>query len=99
MSAFKKLIPLADRILIKRAQQVQKTAAGIYLPESAQQKERTGEVMAVGPGARDQQGNVIPMSVIVGDTVLLPEYGGQNLELDGEEFQLFRDQDLLGKFE
>mmetsp|Transcript_22628 Transcript_22628/g.40114 ORF Transcript_22628/g.40114 Transcript_22628/m.40114 type:complete len:100 (+) Transcript_22628:77-376(+) len=99
MSAVRKLIPLADRVLVKRALPATKTAGGIFLPESASKKEVDAEVVAVGPGGRNAQGEVIPMSVSVGDKVLLPEYGGHTVKLGDEEFQLFRNDDLLGKFE
>mmetsp|Transcript_1850 Transcript_1850/g.2384 ORF Transcript_1850/g.2384 Transcript_1850/m.2384 type:complete len:101 (-) Transcript_1850:1285-1587(-) len=95
----RKLIPLADRVLIKRVKPVTQTAGGIYLPESSQKKEVEAEVVAVGPGGRDRNGEIIPMSVSVGDKVLLPEYGGNNVKLGEEEFQLFRNDDILGKFE
>lgn len=75
-----------------------KTAGGILLPDSAQTKEREAEVIAVGPGARDRDGKLIPMTVNVGDKVLLPEYGGQAVKLGEEDFQLFRGDDILGKF-
>mmetsp|Transcript_8778 Transcript_8778/g.14230 ORF Transcript_8778/g.14230 Transcript_8778/m.14230 type:complete len:100 (-) Transcript_8778:1320-1619(-) len=99
MSALRKLIPLADRVLVKRTLPATKTAGGIFLPESASKKEVDAEVVAVGPGGRDANGNIIPMTVDVGDKVLLPEYGGQNVKLGEEEYQLFRNQDILGKFE
>mmetsp|Transcript_17795 Transcript_17795/g.35165 ORF Transcript_17795/g.35165 Transcript_17795/m.35165 type:complete len:100 (+) Transcript_17795:117-416(+) len=99
MSGLKKLIPLADRVLVKRAMPVQKTAGGIFLPDSATKKEPEAEVVAVGPGRRDQNGNLVPMSVSVGDKVLLPEYGGQAINMGDEEFQLFRNDDILGKYE
>ncbi|CAK9105726.1 10 kDa heat shock protein, partial [Durusdinium trenchii] len=90
-----------DRVLVKRAAAVTQTKGGILLPESATKKEPEAEVVAVGPGRYDQQGNLLPMSVAVGDKVLLPEYGGQPVKLgDGDdEYQLFRNEDLLGKYE
>ena len=75
-----------------------KTASGIMLPEQSQAKNNEGEVLSVGPGGRDGEGKMLPMSVSVGDKVLLPEYGGQLLKLDGEEYHLFRDTDILAKF-
>ena len=72
----KRLIPLLDRVLVQRAEAVTKTKGGIVIPEKAQQKVQTATVVAVGPGARNKDGGVIPMSVAVGDKVLLPEYGG-----------------------
>ena len=76
MAAVRKLIPLADRVLIRRVLAKTQTAGGIYLPESAtSKKEPEGEVLSVGPGGRTKEGELIPMTLAVGDKVLLPEYG------------------------
>lgn len=69
---------------------------GIVLPESAQKKMNHGTVLAVGPGARNREGNLIPTSVKEGDTVVLSEYGGTEVEIDGEELHLYREDDILG---
>ncbi|XP_063382609.1 10 kDa heat shock protein, mitochondrial [Cydia fagiglandana] len=100
-SAARKLIPLLDRVLIKRAEAVTKTAGGIVLPEKAQTKVLHGEVVAVGPGARKDNGDFIPLMVKVGDKVLLPEYGGTKVSLDSEEkeYHLFRESDILAKID
>ncbi|KDO28773.1 chaperonin GroS [Saprolegnia parasitica CBS 223.65] len=98
MSSLRKLLPLGNRVLIKKAEPVLKTAGGIYLPDSAKNTQNEGEVVAVGPGARNHEGTIIPMNVAVGDKVLLPEYGGSLLKLGEDEFHLFRDEDILGKF-
>nr|AKS40087.1 small heat shock protein 11.1 [Grapholita molesta] len=100
-SAARKLIPLLDRVLIKRAEAVTKTAGGIVLPEKAQSKVLHGEVIAVGPGARKDNGDFIPLLVKVGDKVLLPEYGGTKVSLDSEdkEYHLFRESDILAKID
>ncbi len=68
------------------------------LPESNISKSNEGEVLAVGPGFRTRDGDVVPVSVAVGDKVLLPEYGGLSLKLDGEELHLFRNEEILAKF-
>ena len=99
MSALKKLIPLADRVLIRRVVPNLKTAGGIFIPESAVSKNNEGEVLAVGPGAKTRNGDVIPITVAVGDKVLLPEYGGLPVKLDGEEIFLFRNDEILAKFQ
>lgn len=99
MSGLRKLVPLADRVLIKRAVAMTKTSGGVFLPESATKKESEGEVVAVGPGRHDQQGTLLPMSVSVGDTVLLPEYGGQPVQMGDDELHLFRNDEILGKYE
>lgn len=98
-SLARKLIPLADRVLVQRAKVATQTASGLYLPEAAQKRENEATVVAVGPGARDQAGALIAPSVAVGDKVLLPEYGGTLVTLGEDEFHLFRDADILGKFE
>lgn len=96
----KKLIPLADRILVKRVVPVTKTAGGIILPESKVVKANEGEVLAVGPGGRSRDGNIIPVTVKVGDKVLLPEYGGVQIKYDGtDDTYLFRNDEILAKFE
>lgn len=74
------------------------TAGGIYLPETNVSKANEGEVVAVGPGAKTRDGEIIPVSVTVGDKVLLPEYGGLQVKIDGEEMFLFRNDELLAKF-
>ena len=84
---------------MRRAEVVSQTASGIYLPDSAQAKPNEGEVIAVGPGAKNAEGVVIRMSVSEGDKVLLPEYGGTELKLGEDTFHLFRDDDILGKYE
>jgi len=99
MSSLRKLVPLADRVLVKRVLPQTKTAGGLYLPDSAQKKELEGEVLAVGPGAILRDGTRQTMVLKAGDKVLLPEYGGQTLEMGNEELQLFRQDDILGKFE
>jgi len=98
-AALKRLIPLADRVLVQRGAVAEKTAGGIYLPEKSAKKNLNATVIAVGPGQVTDDGKVIPVSVAVGDSVLLPEYGGTKVETDdGAELLLFRDGDLLGKW-
>jgi len=94
----KKLIPLGDRVLVKRVVPQTKTASGIFIPESAAKKEIEGEVISVGPGLVTRDGNKIQMTVAPGDKVLLPEYGGHTIDIGGQEYQLFRNDDILGKF-
>lgn len=99
MSLIKKLIPLADRVLIRRVQAQVKTAGGIIIPESSMSKNNEGEVLAVGPGSKTRSGEIIPVSVAVGDKVLLPEYGGLPVKVSGEdEVFLFRNEEILAKF-
>lgn len=100
-AAVKRLIPLLDRVLIKRAEAVTQTAGGIFIPEKAQGKVLHGEVVAIGTGARKENGDFIPVMVKIGDKVLLPEYGGTkvSLENDEKEYHLFRESDILAKIE
>nr|ARR95803.1 heat shock protein 10 [Galeruca daurica] len=103
MSAFKRLVPLFDRILIKKFEATTKTKGGIVIPEKAQDKVLQGTVVAVGQGSRLQDGSFAPFappSVKVGDKVLLPEYGGTKVNLeDNAEYQLFRESDILAKID
>eukprot|EP01083_Nonionella_stella_P126043 381319_1 len=100
MSALKKLIPLADRVLVKRIVAEAKTAGGILLPDAAlNTKQNEGTVVAVGPGARSPEGQIFPVNVNVGDKVLLPEYGGSAVKNGDEELYVFKEFELLGRFE
>ena len=83
--------------LLQRAAAETKTKGGLLIPEKAQAKQNEGVVVAVGPGARSEAGATIPMVVTVGDKVLLPEFGGSKIEVDGEEFQMFRETDLVAR--
>ncbi|KAJ7954236.1 10 kDa chaperonin-like [Quillaja saponaria] len=91
----RRLIPSLNRVLVEKIVPPSKTTAGILLPEKSS-KINSGKVVAVGPGARDRSGNVIPVSLKEGDTVLLPEYGGTQVKLDDKEYHLYRDEDILG---
>ena len=84
-----------DRILVKKVAP-QTRVGGIVLPDSAAKKINTGKVLATGPGARDREGRLLPLSVKEGDTVLLSEYGGTEVEVEGEELHLYREDDILG---
>lgn len=90
---------MLDRVLILRSEAITKTASGLVIPEKSQAKVLHGVVVAVGPGARNQTGQHVPLSIKAGDNVLLPEYGGQKVELDDKEFHLFRESDILAKVE
>lgn len=89
------LKPLFDRVLVQRAEIVAKIGS-VYVPETAQSKMSEGLVIATGPGARNQAGETVKMSVQEGDKVLLPEYGGEKVEIDKQEYFLFRETELLG---
>ena len=90
---------MADRVLVRRVMPVTKTAGGILLPESNITKSSDGEVLAVGPGMVTRDGTTIKPSVAVGDKVLLPEYGGLQVKVDGDEnVFLFRNDEILAKY-
>jgi len=98
-SAIKKFIPLFDRILVERFAPELKTKGGVLLPEKSQGKVLEATVLAVGPGARNDKGDFIPPSVKVGEKVLLPEYGGTKINFEDKDYYIFRDGDILGKFD
>ncbi len=85
-----KLKPLSDRVLIKRLEEEQVTAGGIYIPDSAKEKPMKGEVIAVGPGTKDEK-----MTVKTGDTVLFAKYAGNEIKIDGTEHLIMRESDIL----
>uniref|UniRef100_A0AAY4B6G8 10 kDa heat shock protein, mitochondrial n=1 Tax=Denticeps clupeoides TaxID=299321 RepID=A0AAY4B6G8_9TELE len=98
MCAFRKFLPMFDRVLVERLAAETVTKGGIMLPEKSQGKVLQATVVAVGPGAVNPKGSVLPVSVKVGDKVLLPEYGGTKVILDDKDYFLFRDGDILGKY-
>ncbi|XP_057292876.1 10 kDa heat shock protein, mitochondrial-like isoform X2 [Hydractinia symbiolongicarpus] len=98
-ASLRKFVPLLDRVLVQRFVAETSTKGGILLPEKSVGKLSEGTVVSVGPGGRDQNGNTVPVSVKAGDKVLLPEYGGTKLEIEDQEYVIFRDAELIGKFE
>jgi chaperonin GroES len=93
------LAPLGDRILVRRAVKEVQTASGIYLPTDQTKDPNEGTVVAVGPGEKDVTGQLHATTLQTGDLVLLPEYGGMKVKIEDDELFLFREQDILGKFE
>ena len=91
-----KLRPLHDRVIVKRLEQETKTASGIVIPDNAAEKPDQGEIIAVGPGKRDDNGKVIALDVKVGDKVLFGKYSGQTVKVEGEELLVMREEDLMG---
>lgn len=89
------LRPLGDRMVIKPVEQEEVTSSGIYLPETAKEKPQQGNVISVGPGARDEDGDRIAMDVKVGDVVLYAKYSGTNIKLDGTEYLILKESDVL----
>lgn len=91
--------PLHDRILVKRSNPELKTAGGIVIPDSAGEKPEQGEVLAVGPGKRDEKGDFIAPAVKAGDKVLFGKYAGQTVKVDGQDVLVVREEDVLGVIE
>ncbi|MCZ2104914.1 MAG: co-chaperone GroES [Comamonadaceae bacterium] len=94
-----KLRPLHDRVVVKRLENETKTASGIVIPDNAAEKPDQGEVLAVGPGRRDEDGERIKMDVKVGDRVLFGKYSGQTVKVDGEELLVMKEEDLFAVVE
>jgi chaperonin GroES len=88
--------PLHDRVLVRRVAEEQKTKGGIIIPDTAQEKPSEGEVIATGPGVRNEDGNVTPLDVKAGDRVLFSKYGGTEVKVDGEDLIILRESDILG---
>lgn len=91
-----KIRPLNDRVLVKRLEEVEKTKGGIIIPDSAKEKPAEGEVIAVGPGRLDDKGKRVPVELKAGDRVLFSKYGGTDVKLDGEDYLIMREDDILG---
>ncbi len=88
--------PLHDRILVKRMTEEEKTAGGIIIPDSAKEKPQRGKVVATGKGRVTEDGKVLPLEVKSGDSILFGKYSGTELKLEGEEFLMMREEDVLG---
>ena len=93
-----KLRPLHDKVLVKRTDEEQTTAGGIVLPGSAAEKPSQGEVIAVGPGKRQDNGEIAPVDVNVGDLVIFGQYGGNEVKIDGDEYLILSESDIYGVF-
>jgi chaperonin GroES len=91
-----KLRPLQDRVLIRRVEPETKTSGGIFIPDTAQEKPVEGEIVAVGPGIRDEHGKLHPLDVTAGDRVLFGKWSGTEVKLDGEELMIMKEADLMG---
>ena len=91
--------PLEDRIVIRQVEAEQTTASGLVIPDTAKEKPQEGEVIAVGPGRVDDNGNRIPVDVNVGDVVIYSRYGGTEVKYDGQEFQILSSRDVLAVVE
>ncbi len=91
--------PLHDRVLVRRVKEEEKTRGGIIIPETAQEKPQEGEVIAVGPGARDEDGEYIKPDVQVGDRILFGKWSGTEVKVDGEELLIMKESDIMGVIE
>ena len=88
--------PLHDRVAVRRIEAEEKTAGGIIIPDTAKEKPQEGEVVAVGPGARDETGQLVELSVKAGDRVLFGKWSGSEVKIDGEELLIMKESDILG---
>jgi chaperonin GroES len=88
--------PLHDRVLVRRIEADEKTAGGIIIPDTAKEKPSQGEVIAVGPGGRDESGKLIPIDIKAGDTVLFGKWSGTEVKIDGEDLLIMKESDILG---
>jgi chaperonin GroES len=91
-----KITPLGDRVLVKQVDEDEQVKGGIIIPDSAKEKPQEAEVVALGTGKKDDDGNIIPFLVKKGDKVLISKYGGAEVKLDDVEYQLVREDDILG---
>ncbi len=94
-----KFRPLHDRVVVRRIDAEPKSAGGIIIPDTAKEKPQQGEVIAVGPGARDEQGRVTQLDVKIGDTVLFGKWSGTEVKIDGEELLIMKESDIMGVLE
>jgi len=91
-----KIRPLNNRVLIKRIEELSRTPGGLFLPDTAKEKPVEGEVLAVGEGRVDDNGKLVPMTIQVGDRIVFSKYSGTEIKLEGNEFLLMREDDILG---
>lgn len=94
-----KIKPLADRLVVERIEQESKTSGGIIIPDNAKEKPKQGRVLAVGAGAKDESGKRIPVDVAVGDIVLFTQWAGSEIKLDGKEYLVLKESDVIGIIE
>jgi chaperonin GroES len=94
-----KFRPLHDRLVVRRIEEDMKTSGGIIIPDTAKEKPMQGEIIAVGPGARDKNGKLVPLDVKKGDHVLFAKWSGTEVKIDGEELLIMKESDVLGVME
>ena len=94
-----KFRPLHDRVVVRRVESEARTAGGIIIPDTAKEKPQEGEVIAVGPGGRDESGKLIPIDLKVGDRILFGKWSGTEVKIDGEELLIMKESDVMGIIE
>jgi chaperonin GroES len=94
-----KVRPLHDRVIVQRLDEGEQKIGGIIIPDTAKEKPQQGEVIAVGPGARNEQGQLVPLDVQVGDTVLFGKWSGTEVKIDGEDLLIMKESDIMGVLE
>ncbi|HEX6865930.1 MAG TPA: co-chaperone GroES [Caulobacteraceae bacterium] len=94
-----KFRPLGDRVLVRRVEEEEKTKGGIIIPDTAKEKPQEGEVISVGPGARDENGKLQPLDVSAGDRILFGKWSGTEVKIDGEDLLIMKESDVLGVVE
>jgi chaperonin GroES len=94
-----KFRPLHDRVVVRRIEQDDRTKGGIIIPDTAKEKPMEGEIIAVGPGGRDEKGNLVPLDVKAGDRVLFGKWSGNEVKIDGEELLIIKESDIMGVIE
>jgi chaperonin GroES len=94
-----KFRPLHDRVLVRRIDAEEKTKGGIIIPDTAKEKPQEGEVIAVGPGARDENGKLVPLDVKVGDRILFGKWSGTEIKVNGEDLLIMKESDVMGVIE
>ncbi len=94
-----KFRPLHDRVVIRRLEQEERTKSGIIIPDTAKEKPQEGEVIAVGPGARNEKGEIVALDVKAGDRVLFGKWSGTEVKIDGEEYLIMKESDIMGVLE
>ncbi len=94
-----KFRPLHDRVVVRRVESEARTAGGIIIPDTAKEKPQEGEIIAVGPGARDEAGKLVPLDVKVGDRILFGKWSGTEVKIDGEDLLIMKESDVMGVIE
>jgi chaperonin GroES len=91
-----KFCPLHDRVVVRRIESEDRTSGGIIIPDTAKEKPQEGEIIAVGPGARDEAGKLVPLDVKAGDRILFGKWSGTEVKIDGEELLIMKESDVMG---